>query len=148
MNPFVFLSENVVHVTCGKACDGMKIVNPIGSNSSDVWITFCICCAIVIVALISAFVIIYWMNNKETNGNNDNNTVSQDKYYKQRSDLIERKMQILKDLCNNKNELINDNVTKYTDAINYELKILNKQLHIEDSTPEKEVKKSAETKNE
>lgn len=144
------INDNVLLVACGQACSSMKNVNPAGSNCADVWITICICCTIVIIALISAHVIKKLKKTgKPANGQNTqkNETISEEKYYKQRSDLIEKKLQILKDLCNNENKLVSDQVIKYTDAIDKELKILNNILGIKESTNIEDTN-SAENKNE
>lgn len=150
MIPFVFISDNLLLVACGKACSCMKNVNPAGSNCADVWITFCICCTIVIIALISILVIKNLKKDSKPGNEQDtqnNDTISKEKYYKQRSDLIEKKLQILKDLCNNENKLDSNQVNRYTDAIDKELNILNKILDIVDPTNTAD-KKTAENKNE
>ena len=152
MNTFVFLSENVMLITCGKACKCLKSAIPIGSDIFDVWITLCICCAIVIIALICicAHVIIF-LKKTDKAGNDNTKDISLDTYYKQRSDLIEKKLQILKELCKTDNKLNSDEVVKYTDRIDEELRILNNKLGIEIPTTVEnkiEEKKPAETKNE
>lgn len=120
---------------CEKTCKCVNSTQQVSTNWADVRITIWICCTIVAVAIICAISILAWKRNSNKAGKTDSTEKEKrDKYFKQRSDLLDKKLQILKDSCEKK-ELIEDKVGKYTAAIDAELNKLDILLEFPKSNP-------------
>ena len=138
MIQFLASCDSLMVQMCEKMCKCVNCMQHASTNWADVRITIWICCTIVAVAIICAISFMAWKRNS-VNSNKAEKSVAiekekRDKLFKQRSDLLDKKLQILKDSCEKK-ELIEDKVGKYTAAIDAELNKLDILLEFPKSDP-------------
>lgn len=142
-NDTIVLSDSIVM----KVTDAYQAcVNKAETNCNDVKIVFIICAAIVLVALIAMGIVWLrkWFELKilKEEFENKKKKEEEDSIRKQEATLLEKKLEILKDLCYGKIEKKKDNnssIQEYLKTIDKEIKALKECSQTQEKEKEKTI---------